>query len=86
MSAFVSGLLVAGYLVAGLFFLGFWRHSRDRLFLLFAAAFAMLALQRGLLAALAGRGDVTILYSLRLAAFLVILYAIWDKNRPGTSE
>lgn len=86
MSAFVSGLLVAGYLVAALFFLGFWRHSRDRLFLLFAGAFAMLALQRGLLAALADRGDVTILYSLRLAAFLVILFAIWDKNRPGTTE
>lgn len=35
--------LVAGYLVAGLFFLRFWRASPDRLFASFAAAFWLLA-------------------------------------------
>ena len=33
----VSGAIVMGYAVAGLFFLRFWRETRDRLFLIFAA-------------------------------------------------
>jgi hypothetical protein len=32
--------------VAGLFFLRLWRQSHDRLFAWFAAAFALLAIQR----------------------------------------
>lgn len=83
MSNFLSGLLVAGYLVAGLFFLRFWRQAHDRLFLLFAASFLLLALQRGLLSLMWGRPDIVWIYALRLLAFLLILYAIWDKNRPA---
>ena len=80
-AAFVSGALCLGYVVASLFFLRFGRESRDRLFLFFAAAFAMLAAHRVLLTLatdweLAG-------YGLRLLAFLLILVAIVDKNlRP----
>jgi hypothetical protein len=78
----VSGLLVAGYLVAALFFTRFWTQSRDRLFALFAAAFAMLAVQRLALAlSSAAVEDQVFLYVLRLAAFAVIAFAIIDKNR-----
>ena len=35
----VSGAIMMGYLVAGLFFLRFWQETRDRLFLIFAVAF-----------------------------------------------
>ena len=83
MTAFISGLLVAGYLVASLYFLRFWRQAKDRLFLLFALAFLLLAALRTLLTLMAGTGYSASLYALRLAAFLLILYAIWDKNRPG---
>ena len=79
-----SGLLLFGYLVAALFFLRFWTRTRDRLFAMFSGAFALLALQR-LAFALSDQPteDLTILYVVRLLAFLVILVAIIDKNREG---
>lgn len=84
MTAFITGVLVAGYLTAALFFLRFWRQTADRLFLLFSVAFALLALQRGALLALAGLGPgAAWLYALRLLAFLLILAAIVDKNRSS---
>jgi hypothetical protein len=84
MTLFISGVLVAGYAVAGLFFLRFWRQSRDRLFAWFAAAFWLLAAQRGALAAAEpGTLGATWLYAVRLLAFLLILAAVIDKNRPA---
>ena len=84
LSAVVSWLLVMGYAVAGLFFLRFWRDTRDRLFLLFAVAFAIEGLSR---AALAGSSNPSegqpVLYAVRLLAYLTILAGIADKNlRP----
>ena len=78
----ISGALVAGYLVAALFFLRFRRETGDRLFLAFSVAFAILAVQRVALALVPGseRSD-TLIYCLRLFAFLLILAAIIDKNR-----
>lgn len=82
MAAVVSGMLVAGYLVAALFFLRFWTQSRDRLFILFAVAFGLLAVQRFAVtvssAPIAGQ---TVFYLLRLIAFGIIVAAIIDKNR-----
>lgn len=43
MFEFVSGLITMGFVVAGLFFLRFWRRAGDRLFAAFAVAFWMLA-------------------------------------------
>lgn len=82
MTMFVAGLLVMGYGVAALFFGRFYRVSRDRLFLFFAAGFALLAIQRLSLAAAALLPMPLITYYLlRLAAFVVILAGILDKNR-----
>ena len=85
LKSLVSGAMVMGYLVAGLFFARFWRDTRDRLFAIFAGAFFLLALQRALLTLTVGdNGEGTIwLYVLRLLAFLLILAAIVDKNRGG---
>ena len=82
---FVSGAMTAGYCVATLFFLRFRRESRDRLFLAFAVAFGLLAIQRMGLSLYLVRavGDDTWLYVVRLAAFLIILGAILDKNRAS---
>lgn len=78
----ISGILVMGYAVAAMFFLQFWKQTTDRLFLLFSAAFALLAVQRVWLALSAGDEAWTVwLYALRLLAFLIILVAIADKNR-----
>lgn len=82
MNGLVSGALTMGYAVIALFFLRFWNDSRDRLFAMFAFAFTLLAFQR--LAITMTRGameDQTIFYLLRLAAFVVIIIAIVDKNR-----
>jgi Family of unknown function (DUF5985) len=82
MIGLVSGMLVAGYLVAALFFLRFWTQSRDRLFALFSAAFTLLAVQRIALALTdAPMEDRTFLYALRFLAFAIIAVAIIDKNR-----
>lgn len=82
MSLLLSGMLISAYSVIALFFLRFWVTSRDRLFLLFAAAFAILMIQR---AAIAATHDIlesqAPLYILRFVAFLVIIFAIVDKNR-----
>ena len=81
-SQLVSGAILMGYLVAGLFFLRFWRDTRDRLFLIFAVAFFLLGLQRvALVLTREMLESQTGLYLIRLFAFLLILGAIVDKNR-----
>ena len=78
----LSGILIAGDAVAGLFFLRFWAASRDRLFAMFAAAFWILGIQRLLLSVTRSIvEDQAIFYSLRLLAFVIIIVAIVDKNR-----
>jgi hypothetical protein len=80
----MSGAIVTGYLVTGLFFLRYWRQSGDRLFAIFAAAFWLLAVQRLALALTTQYfEDVTWLYGVRLVAFVLILLAIIDKNRSA---
>lgn len=75
---FLSGVLVMAYAVAGLFFLRFWRESRDHLFGYFAIAFFLLSLQRILIATNEPSAAV---YVVRLVAFVLILWAVIEKNR-----
>ena len=77
----ISGALVMGYLVASIFFLKFYRSTKDRLFAFFAAAFGILSCQRIALALTTKTVEDTVLiYVIRLIAFLIILFAIIDKN------
>jgi hypothetical protein len=78
-----SGALAMGFAVAAVFFLRFWRDTRDRLFVLFALAFAVMAGGRVLYALTEREGIVEEYYWLRLVAFLFILVAILDKNRSN---
>lgn len=83
----ISGAIVMGYWVAGLYFLRFWQRSRDRLFAVFGAAFWLLGLQRLALATHPEWNDeYGSIYLLRLLAFLMILGAIVDKNRAAASR
>jgi uncharacterized membrane protein HdeD (DUF308 family) len=78
----LSGALVALYAAIALFFLRFWTASRDRLFAMFALAFTVLAVQRLALSLTNGTmEDQSAFYLLRLAAFVIIVVAIVDKNR-----
>jgi len=80
--ALISGAIVMGYGVCGLFFLRFWRTTHDRLFAAFSAAFWVLGVQRLALALIEPIEEWrTGLYTVRLLGFLLILAAIIDKNR-----
>jgi hypothetical protein len=84
LTMFVSGMLAAGYTLAALYFLKFWRQTRDRLFAYFAAAFALLLLQRVALSLTQGsETDTFWFYVVRLLAFVLIGVAILEKNRAG---
>src|SRR5688500_1685217 len=50
MMLFLHGATSMGCIVAALYFLRFWRDTRDRLFVLFSIAFAVLAANRAALA------------------------------------
>jgi hypothetical protein len=78
---FLAGAATLGYSVAAVFFLRFWRTTRDRLFLAFSVAFMLLAANQ-VLAALIEAGDerTPYVYALRVLGFLLILAAIVDKN------
>lgn len=78
---FLSGAVALAYLVAGVYFLRFWRVTRDRLFLSFALAFWLLALNQAIVALLGASDERTgYAYLLRVLGFGLILYAIVRKN------
>jgi hypothetical protein len=84
MLSFLHGATAMGSLVAALYFLRFWRSTRERLFLLFGVAFAILAVNRTVLALGHPSAESTPwLYLGRLAAFVLIAAAVVDKNRRG---
>lgn len=81
---FLSGAVAFGFVIAGLFFLRFWTRLRDPLFLWFACAFWLLGLGQSVLAL----GGVPVeerssVYLIRLAAFTLIIIAIFRKNRAS---
>ena len=81
---FLSGAITIGFIVAGLFFLRFWKRTRDLLFVAFALAFWLLGLNQALLTFTnIPVEERSWLYLLRLAAFALILVSIWRKNRKG---
>jgi peptidoglycan/LPS O-acetylase OafA/YrhL len=81
MIEYLSGAVTLGYIVAALFFLRFWRTTADRLFLAFAVAFVLFALNQGFAFALSVYHEPTsFIYALRVIGFLLILAAIIDKN------
>jgi hypothetical protein len=84
MNGMLIGAISMASMVAGLFFLRFWRSTGDRFFLFFALSFFIEGVNRVALAPAAQDNDGTPAYYLiRLLAYGLILYAILDKNRPG---
>ena len=81
---FLAGALTLAYVIASAYFVQFWRRTSDRLFLAFAAAFALLALNQITVFTL-GVADERFNYAyvLRVLGFVLILLAIVDKNLFG---
>jgi hypothetical protein len=85
MEGFLLGVIVTGSLVAALFFLKFWRQTRDYLFLAFAAAFLLEGGNRiGFLFLDAPSEGTSAIYLVRLLAFLLIVGGIaYKSSRPS---
>ena len=78
---FLSGAVTLGYLVGAAFFIAFYRKTRDRLFAAFAAAFLLFALNQALAWLFTVVSEPTsLIYALRVLGFLIIIWAIVDKN------
>jgi len=82
MSPMLAGATALASASVALFFVRFWRETRDRLFAAFALAFALFAANRVVLG-LSDRDSEELLpvYGLRLAAFLTVIVAVVDRNR-----
>ncbi len=81
-NGFLLGVIATASLTAGLFFLRFWRDTRDSLFLAFAVAFIIEGLNRSALLLLKHPNEGSPwIYLVRLFAFLIILAGIVNKNR-----
>ena len=81
---FLSGAVTLGYMLVAMFFLRFWKRTADVLFLSFAVAFALLSVGQIVIAsANIYVEDSSAAYLVRLAAFTLIILAVWRKNRPS---
>lgn len=82
MTSVLLGAIIMASAIAALFFLKFWRQTRDRFFLLFAAAFAIDAATRFMLALYPYSSEQEPLFYVgRLVTFGLIIVAIVAKNR-----
>lgn len=79
--AFLVGVIATASVTAALFFLRFWKDTRDPFFLTFAASFMIEGLNRVavLFFPRPNEGNPWI-YLVRLLAFVLILFAILRKN------
>ncbi|MGZ9097046.1 MAG: DUF5985 family protein [Micavibrio sp.] len=83
----LQGAVIMAGLTVSLFFLRFWKTTRDRFFLFFSIAFFIESSSR-ILFKFADSADEyePLIYTVRLLAFLVILFAIIDKNLKVTRK
>lgn len=81
MNLMLLGAIAMACFTASLFFIRFWRATRDRFFLFLAVAFFIESINRALLGLMTYSNEQEpFFYLIRLLAFLVILYGIIDKN------
>jgi hypothetical protein len=78
---FFGGAIVFGYWLIALFFLKFWKRTRDAFFGYFAIAFFLLGVGRIIEAVVRTRhAETPVVYLFRLLAFLIIIFGIIQKN------
>ncbi|MGH7972643.1 MAG: DUF5985 family protein [Limisphaerales bacterium] len=80
LKAMLAGAIMVSSCAIALFFLRYWKKTRDRLFGFFSVSFLLLGIERVSMVMVDGEGH-TLVYLIRLAAFLLIIFAIVDKNR-----
>lgn len=88
---FISGIYMATFAASGVFFLKFWRASKDRFFLFFCLACWLLSAERVALFFVEGGYSTnpvvnearTWVYIFRMFAYILIISAIVEKNRKA---
>ena len=81
MREILVGMSTMGFIIAALYFLRFWRRTKDRLFATFSCAFVLLAINQVLIGLSVGpREDESLLYLPRIIAFALLIVAIVSKN------
>jgi len=89
MDNMLIGAIATASFVVALFFLRFWKSTRDKLFLYFALAFLVEGANRlvlgGWLQMNAGTENYSV-YLLRLVSYSLILVGIWRKNRGAGGQ
>jgi len=81
---FLGGADTLGFVIAALLFLRAWRQTRDTLFASFAGAFGLFALNQFLAVFVTLPGEEkSAIYLLRLAAYVLLIFAIAAKNLPS---
>jgi uncharacterized membrane protein HdeD (DUF308 family) len=80
----ITGAIAMASLIIALFFLRFWRNTRDRFFLWFALSFGIEGAHR-IVSTLTYQEneDSPLHYLVRLLAYGLILWAILEKNLPA---
>lgn len=85
LTLFLSGVVFATFTASGLFFLKFWKKTRESFFLFFAFACWAIAFERVHMVLIDRNGEVpTWVYFFRLFAFFLILLATYQANRRKT--
>jgi hypothetical protein len=78
---FFGGAIVFGYALIALYFLKFWKRTRDPFFGYFSLAFLILGIGRIVEAIVrSNQAEAPVVYLFRLLAFLIIIFAIMHKN------
>ncbi len=80
------GAFIMASIIVSLFFVRFWKTTRDRFFLFFALSFALEGINRIIMEFTQTQDQKPFVYILRLIAYLLIIWAIFDKNKRGRSH
>lgn len=87
MDLMLLGAISTASLVAGLFFLRFWRDTRDRFFLFFAVSFAIEGINRAALALTSDPNEGRpFFFFVRFFSFFLIIVAILHKNQKNDAR
>jgi len=80
----MNGMMTLSCLVIALFFYRFSRSTGDRFFQLFSTAFFVLGVERIIILLSGGTKEThASVYLMRCVAFLIIIWAVIDKNRDA---
>ena len=90
-AVFFSGICMTSFAASGVFFLKFWKASRDPFYLYFCMACWLLAIERIVVVTLTymlnwmtpENESGSWIYIIRLVAFLIIFAAVLQKNRSA---